>query len=203
MLISKDKKTKTVPFFQGNALAYIIIACIFTPMGAMLADFSWTIFYIYTVMNILVVIICRILYSRIEMLIIYNSIVAFFMVIHLGISTTVPFFVLLHGTPLFYISIAITIFLFLFSYSRRVKLAEAANNSFSGYTFRLLYLFVGVMGVIGALMTRNGQDMILMTIIEEESRAFFQMGFVYLLGLLFFYLSPSLLVNPYKDKSKK
>lgn len=60
--ISKAKNTE--PFLQGNALGYILVAIFFTPFGAMLAGYSWGIFYLYLAMNVLTILFYKFIHSR-------------------------------------------------------------------------------------------------------------------------------------------
>lgn len=202
-MLSRNVKTNSIPFLKGHALGYIIMTILFAPLSAMVSGFSWKIFYGYMILFVIFMIIIRVLYNNIDVMIVYNSIVAFLIYIQLSIHASVPFYSLVYGTTLFYFVILISILTFIYSFMIRRKVSDAFNNPTNSKMYHPIFFILIIFLFIGGLMTRNGQDMVLVYLLEENQRAFFQLVFIYLLNLIVLFVSTALLVDPAKEKQRK
>lgn len=131
----------------------------------------------------------------------YNYLTSFVLLIQLSLYFSVPFFVYLYATPIFFINMIIYICIFLYSYRKRYKLSEMAGTPFSNIKLRLIILFAIILLIIGGLMSTQGNGLI-MDVITENQRGFVAFGILNIIGLLLLNFSTVFLIKLFKVRNK-
>lgn len=183
-------------FFEGNALGILINSIIFGFFASAIPDWSFRIFLLNVVITIISLGIARYWYTSIPNTIRYNSLVAFVMLITMGFYVATPLFRMTLGTKVFWPVLILYLVVIGYSLQKREMIFQAFHRSRGSKIALGAYLFVIILAIICAFSFRNGQELIIMQLLNQNQGVFFFSSILYLGGLFLSFLSFALLKKP-------
>lgn len=188
--MESEKKFK---FFQGNAL-YLLGSCLlFGFFGNAIPDWSFSVFVLNTLITIFCLCIARYGYQSIANTIRYNSLVAFLTFLTMGYFLATPIFRISFETMVFWPILFLYLLVIGYSLLKREMIFQAFHRPGKSKIALGSYAFLIILIVISAFSFRNGQELIIMQLLNQNQGIFFFSFLLYLGGLFMSFISFALL----------
>ncbi|MDI3311269.1 MAG: hypothetical protein QJR05_07550 [Thermoanaerobacterium sp.] len=126
----------------------------------------------------------------------YNSLICFLMLITSGIFCMIPVLRLTFGTLLFWTTLILYIVLLLYSLYKKEMIFQALHRPEKSKIAKGIVAFVFVLMIIGSFSFKNGQELLILRVLNDYQGAFFVAFFSYAIGFLFTFTSFALLKKP-------
>lgn len=183
-------------FFEGNGLAVLIGPFVFGLFGSLIPDWSFRIFLLNILITIFSVGLARYWYQKVENTVRYNSLTSFIMLITMGLFLTEPILRMSFGTMVFWPFVLLYVLVIAYSLYKREMIFQAFHEPGKSKIAFGSYLFVFILIIISAFSFRNGQELILMQLLDDHEGVFFFTSLMYFGGLFLSFLSFALLKKP-------
>lgn len=183
-------------FFEGNALGLLISSVLFGFFGSAIPDWSFGIFLLNLLITIFSLGLARYWHQSVKSTIRYNSLTSFMMLITMGFFLAEPIFRISFGTMVFWSFVLLYLLIIGYSLFKREMIFQAFHRPEKSKIAFGSYLFVIILIIISAFSFRNGQELIIMQLLDENEGVFFFTFLMYLGGLFMSFLSFALLKKP-------
>ncbi|WP_071396394.1 hypothetical protein [Bacillus tuaregi] len=183
-------------FFEGNGLAVLMGPFLFGVLGCTIPNWSFRIFIFNMLITIFSVGLARYWYQTVENTVRYNSLTSFIMLMTMGFFVAEPILRLSFGTMVFWPFILMYLLVIGYSLYKREMIFQAFHRPGKSKIAFGSYLFIIVLIIISAFSFRNGQELILMQLLDDQEGVFFFTFLMYLGGLFLSFLSFALLKKP-------
>ncbi|WP_394238873.1 hypothetical protein [Niallia oryzisoli] len=183
-------------FFEGNGLGVLISSVIFGFFGSAIPDWSFGILLLNLIITIISLGLSRYWYQSVKSTIRYNSLTSFIMLITMGVYMAEPILRLSFGTLVFWPFLLLYLVVIGYALFKREMIFQAFHRPGKSKIVFGSYLFVIILIIISAFSFRNGQELILMQLLDDQEGVFFFTVIMYLGGLFLSFLSFALLKKP-------
>ncbi|MBP3040280.1 hypothetical protein J9303_12375 [Bacillaceae bacterium Marseille-Q3522] len=197
---NQEEKTLKV-FFSGNINSVIFLNLFFGTLASLIPSGTWVIFIIAVFITVIETIIGWIWFSGIKNKVRYNSLIAFLTIITSGFFWVIPLLRITYGTILFWGMLLIYLTIFVYTLYKRELLFKAFYRPEKSRLAKGVLIITGVVFVIGSLLYRNGQELIISTFLNNQQEGVAVSLIFYIFGLIFTFISSIFLKHP--DKIKK
>lgn len=174
----------------------LISSVIFGFFGSAIPDWSIGIFLFNLLITVFSLGLARYWYQSVKNTIRYNSLTSFIMLITMGIYLAEPILRISFGTLVFWLFVLLYLLVIVYSLFKREMIFQAFHRPEKSKIAFGSYLFVIILIIISAFSFRNGQELILMQLLDDHEGVFFFTSIMYLAGLFLSFLSFALLKRP-------
>ncbi|WP_458415054.1 hypothetical protein ACNQFZ_09750 [Schinkia sp. CFF1] len=180
-------------FLDGPALALILVSVIIVPLFSAIPSWSLTIFVVNSCISIILILLSRYLYKKIQVEIRYNSLVNFLLQFSLGFYFVTPFLRVTFGSFLFFVPLLLYVLLIVLTLIKRELIYQAFSNPGESMLAKGTFVVFIVLMIVGSLTARSGHDMLILRLLDEKQGAFWVTGVMYVGGLFFTFISSAFL----------
>ncbi|WP_148361195.1 hypothetical protein [Bacillus timonensis] len=185
-----------IKFFEGNALGLLIGPVMFGFFGSAIPDWSFRIFLLMMVTTFILLCIARYWYKTIPNTIRYNSLVAFLMLISMGLYIAIPILRISFHTMVFWPLLILYLLVMGYSLLKREMIFQAFHMPGKSKIVLGSYVFLMILTIISAFSFRNGQELVIMQLLSENQGLIFFSFILYLGGLFLSFIAFALLKKP-------
>ncbi|WP_041580269.1 hypothetical protein [Bacillus sp. 1NLA3E] len=184
-------------FLQGQASFLIIIDVICTFVFSMLPEWSIKVVFFNLSVSIFSIALAGYWCKRISSHIRYNSLVNFLIFISMGFFTVTPMLRMTINTQIFWFFLLLYLFVFVYSMIERELIFQSLvmKAGKSKLSKGMIVFFIIIM-LVGSLTARNGQEMVILKLLNDYQGLFFGSCLIYVVGLFFTFLSVIMLKKP-------
>lgn len=129
----------------------------------------------------------------------FNSLTSFLLCITMGIFMVTPLFRIMLDTVLFMVILVVYLLLLLYALFKKEVIFQAFDKPGKSKIAKGTIIVLVVLIVLGALSFRYGQEMVIMSNLNDQQGGLFVASFLYVLGLLITFVSTALLKKPKEE----
>ncbi|MDI3311270.1 MAG: hypothetical protein QJR05_07555 [Thermoanaerobacterium sp.] len=191
---------RSTDFKNSAVYSLIILNVMFGTFASLIPTGSLTIFLLNMGLTIIEVAISWHWWRTIPNEVRYTSLVCYLMSITFGIFATIPLLRLTFGTMLFWLILLLYLMVLGYSIYLKELLFQAFHRPGKSKLSKGIAAFLLVLIIIGALSSRNGQEMLILSILNDHQGAIFVSLFSFIIGLFVTFTASSLLKKPEEIK---
>jgi hypothetical protein len=195
----KDVARTAKNFFDGNGMYLLGSNLLMGTLLSLVPTGSLNIFLFFMLITAIETVIAWIWWKRDMEIVRFNSLTAFFLVATLGLFCVFPLFRLIDGM-VFWLILSAYLLVLLYALYRKEVIFQAFHKPGQSKLFLGIVFILFVFIVVGALSYRNGQEMVILSNMNDSQGAFFVAVFTYFLGLFMTFVSTALLKKPSEIK---
>ncbi|MFD2442561.1 hypothetical protein ACFSO7_00925 [Bacillus sp. CGMCC 1.16607] len=185
--------TNKEKFMYGPAFGLVGLGIIIFPITTAIPKWSFNIFFMNLLLLIIFTSIARYWYKTISYEKWYNALVNFLMTISFGFFSVTPLLRLTLHTWVFWLLLFLYGLLFAYTVLKREMIFKAFYNPGKSKIAKGSLIFLLILLAIGGLTARNGQDMVILRLLDEHQGAFFISCIFYAVGMLVTFVSSAFL----------
>ncbi|PLS15385.1 hypothetical protein CVD28_23985 [Bacillus sp. M6-12] len=192
---------KKADFMKGNSFGLLVLDLLIGSGASAIPSGSLFIFLINMLITIIGLSISRYWWKTVPGTVRYNSLVTFVMLISMGFFTVTPLLRITNDTLLFWPVLLLYLLVLGYSLFKKELIFQAFHRPEGSRIAFGTFVFLFVLIIIGAFSFRNGQELLIMNMLNDHQGAFFISLMLFGIGLLVSFISSAMLKRPEDIKS--